>query len=115
MAAFTFRVVIKATDKLWSVKFHPEMDKDLEIIWHRQDGFTRYTAEFTIHVTGTFDFLLIVGARKTTDYTYTISVKSNSKWVTIGEGSREIGHGNKDTVSKSLSIPGNIIPAKPLV
>ncbi|GCC49841.1 hypothetical protein SanaruYs_00550 [Chryseotalea sanaruensis] len=106
MAAYGFKVTVKGTARIFMVKFHPEGDEDLQISWHRQDAFKKYISdEFNIDVQGAFDFKLIVGARATTKYTYTIQIKDKGKWVELTKGTRELNNSNKDTVVDTVEIP----------
>jgi hypothetical protein len=108
MAAYAFRVIVKGTARIFMVNFHPEGDEQLLITWHRQSGFKNYTSdEFHVDVRGPLDFTLIVGARETTKYTYSIQVKDKSKWVEIIKETRELVNSNKDTVNGSVQIPAS--------
>lgn len=116
MSSYTIKVTIKGTGKLWSVKFFPEKNEDFDIFWHRGNGFTLYTSdEITVDVDGDFDFKIVVGARNTIKYDYTVSVKSGAQWVDVVKGTRQVRNHNTDTFESSVAIPATIIPESPIV
>ena len=117
MPAYTFKVTVKATDRIFSLTFCPEKSDDTPIIWHRKEGFTKYVSdEFDVDVTGDFDYQLTIGARNTVKYNYTIQVKSGTKWLDVKvEKDRLIRIGNKDVTGGSVAIPTTTKPLPPIV
>ncbi len=111
MPGYTFKVTVKATDRIFSLKFSPEGNDDLSIIWNRQEGFSKFTSDpFSVEVTGQFDYKIVLGARTTTKYDYLIQIKSGGKWVDIKKDTRTVSNKNSDTVTESIDIDPSIKP-----
>ncbi len=105
MSTYTFKVIVTASDRIFSLKFSPEGNDDLSILWHRTNGFKTFTSDpFTVDVQGDFDYKLVIGAKTTVEYTYTIQVKSGSTWRKVKEETRTIQQKNSDTVVDSITL-----------
>jgi hypothetical protein len=116
MAAYKFKVIVKASDRIFSLRFHPEHDEELSLRWHMQEGLTKFSSdEFDVEVTGDFDFKLIIGARQSTTYSYWIKIKSGPTWIDLDTDRGILSNSNKATVEKSLPISSTFRTLRPIV